>query len=64
MRIFSAALNLINHCFKVGELIAVMAEDGEDWKEVAAAASSTDTPSPSSAASAAAPGTFYLLFFL
>jgi len=40
---------------KVGELIAVMAEDGEDWKEVAAAASSTDTPSPSSAASAAAP---------
>ena len=40
---------------KVGELIAVVAEDGEDWKSVASSAGTVEAPPASSEAPAASP---------
>jgi len=40
---------------KVGNLIAIMAEEGEDWKAVAAAGASDAAPAPAAAAEPASP---------
>ena len=42
---------------QVGELIAVMAEDGEDWKAVAASSSPGAAPAAAPQPAAAAPPT-------